>query len=189
MEITAIVIPASQEAPIDLRKLDSEDLVAYQALVGGNVEPVDLDNPAASMYVNEEGKLLHLPINMRATHVAWAHNKLVRNEDIVMGDAFILGPVNQDGEDTSVPQTHIDRLVPTEPFRVEVLARGETTWAGNALLYDTWAQAYVAAYGLQQRWTLSRSYGLFPVPLPSSSDTRTDRKILADITSAITRLL
>jgi uncharacterized protein DUF3846 len=167
VEITAILIPARQVARVELRKLDCSDLSAYQALVGGNVEPIDLDAPAASMYINEEGKLLHLPVNMRATHVVWAHNELMRNEDIVMGDAFILGPVDRDGWDTSVPQSYVDLLFPREPFRIEVLARGETVWAGNAMSYDTWEQAYIAADSLRRRWTLAEKLRIVPLSTPT----------------------
>jgi hypothetical protein len=167
VEITAILIPASQEASVELRKLDNGDLAAFQALVGGSVEPVNLVNPTASMYVNEEGKLLHLPVNMQATNVAWAHNELVRNEDIVMGDAFILGPIDGNGEDTSVPQLYIDLFFPSEPFRIEVLACGETVWAGNAVSYDTWEQAYMAACSLRQRWTLAEKLRVVPFSTPT----------------------
>jgi Domain of unknown function (DUF3846) len=167
VEITAILIPANQAAPVKLRKLDRHDLAAYQALVGGNIEPINLDAPAASMYVNEEGKLLHLPLNMRATHVVWAHNERLRNEDIVMGDAFILGPVDRKGNDTSAPQSYINLLFPTEPFRIEVLARGETIWAGNAMLYETWEQAYIAADSLHRRWTLAEKLRIVPRSTPT----------------------
>ena len=167
MEITAILIPASQTAAVELRKLDSKDLGAYQALVGGYVESVNLDNPSASMYINEEGKLIHLPVNMQATYVEWAHNGLMRNEDVVMGDAFILGPVDGNGEDTSVPQLYVDLFFPSEPFRIEVLACGETVWAGNAMSYDTWEQAYTAASNLRQRWTLAEKLRIVPLSAPT----------------------
>ena len=167
MEITAILIPADQLMPVELRTLDRDDLGSYQALVDGYIEAVDLEHPAASMYINEEGKLYGLPINMRATHVEWAHNALLRQEDIVMGDAFILGPVDQNGDDTSVPQAYIDLLFPAEPFRVEVLARGETTWAGNAMSYDTWEQAYMAADSLWRRWTLAHKMRIVPLSFPT----------------------
>jgi hypothetical protein len=167
VKLTAILIPASQAASVELRKLDSKDLAAYQALVGGYVEPVNLDNPAGSMYINEEGKLLRLPVNMQATYVEWAHNELMRNEDIVMGNAFILGPVDGNGEDTSVPQLYIDLFFPSEPFRIEVLACGETVWAGNAMSYDTWEQAYMAASKLRQRWTLAERLRIVPLSTPT----------------------
>jgi hypothetical protein len=167
VELTAILIPASQAASVELRKLDSKDLAAYQALVGGYVESVNLDNPAGSMYINEEGKLLRLPVNMKATYVEWAHNELMRNEDIVMGDAFILGPVDGNGEDTSVPQLYIDLFFPSMPFRIEVLACGETVWAGNAMSYDTWEQAYMVASNLRQRWILAERLRIVPLSTPT----------------------
>jgi hypothetical protein len=166
VEITAILIPASQEAPIKRRKLD-RNLAAYQDLVGGKIEPVDLNNPPASMYINEEGILLHLPINMRATHVVWAHNELLRNESIILGDTFIVGPVDRNGDDLTVPHAYIDLLFPAEPFRVEVLARGETVWAGNAMTYDTWEQAYMAADNLYRRWTLADKLRIVPRSTPT----------------------
>lgn len=169
MEITAILIPTHQRAPIELRRLGHRDVAAYRALVGGNIQVVDLDAPPASMYVNEEGKLLHLPINMRATHVVWAHNERLRNEDIIMGDAFIVGPVDRNGDDLTVPQGYIDLLFPAEPFRVEVLARSETVWATNAMTYDTWEQAYIAASSLHRRWTLAEKLRIVPSSTPTQA--------------------
>jgi hypothetical protein len=185
VEVTAILIPADQLMPVELRTLDREDLASYQALVGGYIEAVNLEGPAASMYINEEGKLYGLPVNMRATHIEWAHNALLREEDIVMGDAFILGPVDQNGDDTSVPQLYIDVFFPSEPFRIEVLAFGETVWAGNAMSYDTWEQAYMAASCLRQRWTLAERLRIVLLSTPTRQRYAEGSEILADTTSAV----
>ncbi|MCK9928873.1 DUF3846 domain-containing protein [Frankia sp. Mgl5] len=59
-EITAIVIPADIEQPLRQERIGSVDLPAYQALVGGSIQAIELFRPEASMYINEEGKLLQI---------------------------------------------------------------------------------------------------------------------------------
>ena len=38
-----------------------------------------------------EGKLDDLPLNQRATVIAWAHNSAFRGYDVIVGNTFIVG--------------------------------------------------------------------------------------------------
>jgi len=91
------------------------DLAWLQARVGGLIEPVRLDQiltdrgrvlVEATMFVNETGKNDMLPLNPRATDMAtlaiggWFH-------DVIMGDVVVLGQVDDEGDETPVP----DKLV------------------------------------------------------------------------------
>jgi hypothetical protein len=52
-------------------------------------------------------------------------------------------------------------------FRFDVLATGETSWANNALEYDTPAEAEAAAYDLFYRWFLVEKFRVVPTSTPT----------------------
>jgi len=73
-----------------------------QKLVGGYVEALP-GKHRAMLYVNEEGKLHHLPPNPLA-------NRLVRDwaigmfpDDFIVGNVLVLGSCDKDGNETSCP--------------------------------------------------------------------------------------
>ncbi len=68
------------------------ELEEIQALVGGYIEIISL-NESEVMVVNEEGKLLGLPINRKASQKAW-RSRAIALSDYVVGDVVICG-VNQ----------------------------------------------------------------------------------------------
>ena len=72
------------------------------AAVGGPLEAVTLHSPGTkahcTMYVNEEGKLEGLPINIRASR--FAHTGGHWHRDVIVGPAVLIGPPDKDGNDT-----------------------------------------------------------------------------------------
>jgi hypothetical protein len=75
----------------------------YQAVVGGYIEGVF--GNVATIYVNEEGLLLRLPLNPVATYFA----QFILGRNVVLhGTALIVGPGDGEGDDTSVRQTVVD---------------------------------------------------------------------------------
>lgn len=153
--ITGIVIPADLDQPVRLEQLDKADLGVYRRLVGGPLEAVELERPAASLYLNEQGKLEELPINPRATLIVWVHNSRYRGHDTIVGDVFIVGPVDEEGDDLTVP----DELVAlfTKPgrfkFDVNTLSDDEDTWTSDGMVYEGVFDAYAASVELALRWT------------------------------------
>lgn len=105
--IQVVVIPANPALPTELREIEP-DLTAMQAIVGGYIEVAGLLEPLATMYINEEGKLMRLPLNQRATAILQRHNPAMAG--YVVGDVFICGVPNRDGKDTSCPDEYL-RLV------------------------------------------------------------------------------
>lgn len=72
---------------------------AINAAVGGWLEGVPVRDVTA--YVNEEGKLNSLPRNEIAT--ALAHrDKAIYPHDYIAGDMFVAGPLDEEGEITSL---------------------------------------------------------------------------------------
>lgn len=76
------------------RKSEIEnDLGAFQAVVGGYIEGIF--RPDFTIYVNEEGIMMRLPINERIAEV-------IDYPQPLFGNALIVGPA-EDGSDTDVP--------------------------------------------------------------------------------------
>ncbi|GAB1509829.1 DUF3846 domain-containing protein [Actinophytocola sp. KF-1] len=136
--ITAIVIPVDLDQPIRQQQLNASDLDAYRQIVGGNLELVHFAEPPAGMYINDEGKLDGLPFNHRATALLWAHNSAYRDRDVVVGPAFILGPPDHRGDDTSAPDDLVNLLFNTTRYRTQVQADGTGTWHGKPCGLRAW---------------------------------------------------
>ncbi len=151
--LTAIVVPADPEQPARLEQLGKNNLDAYRRLVGGNIEVVSLERPPASLYFNEEGKFTGLSLNLRATALLWAHNSAFRGRDNILGDAFILGPPDRQGDDTSAPEELVALLFHTGSFRVLIKNQGDERYFGHLPTYDSWFTAYVRGVELAQRWS------------------------------------
>lgn len=146
LRINSIVIPADEEQPLRQSELPREGLTERQQLVGGLIQPVDLAEPSARLYSNEEGKLMHLPPNKRATLLLWAHNLRFRYADFIVGDAFLVGPVER-GADSTVPDEFVRTLFEGTRFRVELKPPGETEWHEHPERFNDWVTAYEHAVG------------------------------------------
>lgn len=142
LRITSIVIPADESLPLHTREIGPSQLSDYQHLVGGLIDVIDIDNPPASLYVNDEGKLLDLPLNRRATVLLWAHHSGLRFRDFVAGDAFLTGQPDQAGDGTDTPEDLVRVLVDGQQCRVQSKLRGDDTWHLSPDRFAHWAGAY-----------------------------------------------
>lgn len=86
-------------------EIDNEDLSSYQEIVGGYIEAIT--GKIATVYVNEEGLILNLPVNpsvsIFVSRFLWdgAYSRL-------NGTALIVGPPDEEGFDTPVRQSVVD---------------------------------------------------------------------------------
>lgn len=92
----AIVIPAN--GPMRIEECNkSKELITK--VVDGNIESLDLGE-CGTMYLNEDGKLINLPINYNATAMYAACYGYV---DIIVGDVVVFGRNDCDFNDISAP--------------------------------------------------------------------------------------
>lgn len=150
--VQAIVVPANLSEPIRLEQLDKRDADAYRRIVGGNLEAVDLTDPAASVYFNEEGKLYELPINHRLTMLLWMHNKLFRGEDVIVGSGLIVGPPDGEGDDQDAPAELVELLFDTAEYRVQARKVDSRSWHTTLDTVPLWTDAYRLALKLGLEW-------------------------------------
>ncbi|MFF0822041.1 DUF3846 domain-containing protein [Micromonospora haikouensis] len=160
--ITAIVIPADPAEPVRLEQLDEHDLGTYQHLVGGNVEVVNLDRPPASLYLNEEGKLLDLPLNQRATVLLWAHSSAFRGRDVIVGTAFVVGPPDAEGDDQTAPAELVELLPGSVRCRVQFTTSESDVWRSDEEVFTDALAAYLHGVQLAQRAAAIREVRVVP---------------------------
>ncbi len=145
--IKIVVVPADPALPVRLVDHDETSLRAAQTLVGGSIEPIDLTRPAATLYVNENGKVDGLPRNGRATLLTWVHAPQLRGKDVIAGDAYLTGPVRR-SLDTDASADLIAVLTGTAT-QVQTRSRHRRRWTtvpGRVdTAYDTPFDAYATA--------------------------------------------
>jgi len=143
LRVNSIVIPADEDGPLRQHQLAPSGLAERQALVGGDIEGLMIGEPSARLLMNEDGKLLQLPVNRRATLLLWMHNKRLRYRDVLVGDVVVLGYPDEEGVDTSVPDELISRLFSATQLRVETQGHGEAEWnTPSHAPFDNWLDAY-----------------------------------------------
>lgn len=102
--ITAVTIPAHGDlTTVTIPSADAE-LEILQRLVGGYIEGVTLPADGLIGFVNEEGKILDLPANERAT--LGMHGRLLPG-DFISGTLVVTGPYNEDGDPTSADEAAV----------------------------------------------------------------------------------
>lgn len=104
----AAIIPADNTQPIRFEQI-TPDLGTFQSLAGGDIQLVALRPYSMNMYLNENGKLEALPANHRAT-VLCHWSEAIPADDFICGDAVLVGPIDDDGEETGLADVQVDWL-------------------------------------------------------------------------------
>lgn len=159
--VKALVIPAVEGEPITEREVDT--LEDYQAVVGGWIEPVDIPALGVTVYVRDEGLILNLPFNPRATFLWWYFVPEARQRAILVGPALITGLPDRSGDSTDVPSEVVEMLAHLGEWRVEVRTIGDPKWYRNQMTYSDYFEALVWAMVTLERWTAAEDTRVVPV--------------------------
>lgn len=152
MNITGIRIPVDLDEPLERREIEMGDIKDYQLIVGGMFDVIDFEQPPASVFFNDEGKIIGLPMNRRATTLLWACSIDWIAHDYLMGDVLLLGQPDDEGDTQSVPDELLSILLNPGMFRIEVQT-GTDDWSGNELRFDDVWNAYAWGVALASRWS------------------------------------
>ena len=141
-----ILIPANINEPLTVVHFDRVD--EFQRDVGGYIETLMLPTPAetaAILVVNKEGKLsgFDLDVNNRATLLLWVHNRAFVKHDEICGDAIVIGPTDEFGNFTGVPEKLLKLLTTNDPVQLDLgvsLLEPQTAVRGT---FRTWVGAYI----------------------------------------------
>jgi len=93
-----------------VEKLTLNSYEDYRKAVGGYIELIGLKDGSIA-YINEDGKMLDLDYNKKATELC---KGIIRKDDYIVGTMIVLGHGDDEGNDTSI----------TEEMEREVLQLG-----------------------------------------------------------------
>jgi len=112
-------IPVEEHPEIITVNEGQDELALLQKAVGGYIEAVEVTEDGHTLYLNDEGKMNGLPVNETATRMT---RGILSPFDLIMGDAVLVGPVDDEGESTTVDLTTIG-----ERFALELPSPAEAT--------------------------------------------------------------
>ncbi|WOI90199.1 DUF3846 domain-containing protein [Rhodococcus qingshengii] len=165
MIISGIFIPHDEEEPLRTVEFEQGDYKAIQGFIGGTFGVINIERPAlSSIFVHDDGKIIGLPLNRRATMLLWASDSKWRHFDAIMGDALVLGIPDDEGETMGVPAELDELLLHTSEYKMEVQTVGDgDSWSGNGLRFSEPFEAYNYVLGLADRWGAVTEVRIVPV--------------------------
>jgi hypothetical protein len=83
----------------------------------------------------------------------WVHNSAFLDRDVIVGDAFIVGPPDHHGNDRSVPDELVTLLFNTKRFRLLAQRQGEAEPKSNSMVFEHWFDAYLNAIQTARHWS------------------------------------
>jgi len=86
--------------------IEDVELETLQEAVGGLIQAVDL-TPSLTMWCNEEGKLIGLPVNPVATAM-WT--RYFGETDVIVGDVVFTGGCDEDGNTTALLDEDAEKI-------------------------------------------------------------------------------
>ena len=92
-------IPVEGHPEIITVEEGQDELALLQKTVGGYIEAVTVTEDGHTLYLNDEGKMNGLPVNETATRMT---RGILSPYDLIMGDTVLVGPVDDEGESTTV---------------------------------------------------------------------------------------
>jgi len=165
--VRALRIPADQDEPIS--PLDVHQLEDYRAAVGGWIEPVDIPELGITIYVHEEGLVLGLPFNPRASFLWWYFVPEARQKAMLVGPALIVGLPDANDDSTDVPAGVASLLTDTGPWQVEAHFPGLAKWYRRLETHGDYFEALVYAMVLLERWVEVDDVRVVP-PAPDAGE-------------------
>ena len=149
--VRGILIPIDED--LELQEVHVDGFEDYQKLVGGMFQCLDIESPSATLFSHEEGKLIGLVMNRRATLIWWLHDERFRDVDALMGEVVLVGQPDKDGNTQDIPDELFALLMETPLYKMQVQTVGDgDAWSGNAIRYDNWPDAYSHVMLLASNW-------------------------------------
>ena len=149
---TCALLPHDEDQALRLENV--ENLRDLQQAVGGFIEAVAVGQPAMTLFANEDGKVMGLPVNRRATLLWWLLVPQSRHRDVLCGSVVLVGPADKDGRSTDIPEEIRHLLFDAQSFKVEVQTTdSHDSWTGSRQVFSDYFAAAASGLSLADRWT------------------------------------
>lgn len=109
MKHAVIIKTTGERKVVDLGDPSNSELSILQEVVGGWVQPVDIADDM-TLWCNEEGKLLGLPMNYPAMNSTSASEVLMPG-DVIAGDVIITGGTDDEGDTLGLREDQVSALM------------------------------------------------------------------------------
>lgn len=107
--IRAIFIPSEISQAPEIREI-IPDLETLTDLVGGDVDALELQDPAGTLYLEYAAQVNQGRFNQRATALVQRH--CPSHAGFIVGDTVLVGPADENDEDTDVAAAYVAYLQP-----------------------------------------------------------------------------
>jgi hypothetical protein len=104
--MTKQAIVVTTEGEMSVIDIAGDELTTLQSKVGGWVQAIDITS-SLTMWANEEGKLVGLPVNGFATEL-WESR--FGATDIIVGDIVLTGVADDEGETLGLSDTQVESI-------------------------------------------------------------------------------
>ena len=141
VEITGILIPVDEYDAVHIVKFQQGDIRFMQSCVGGTFDVIDTTSPALSLWINDEGRILRLRPNMRATHLLWCVDSRWRSLNFLAGSVLVTGQPDEEGNTTSVPVEFVRLVFDVPDYRVEERLTDSDTWRATREVFTDFFSA------------------------------------------------
>lgn len=91
---------------------DVKGYLGFRRIIGGYLEAIRLPRADLSAFIDEQGKLHDLKYNPVATMLAMACGfRFNYGDQGIVGPMIVVGPPDENGEETSIPEDKINKLM------------------------------------------------------------------------------
>ncbi|MFI2837591.1 DUF3846 domain-containing protein [Mycolicibacterium sp. PDY-3] len=112
--IKTLVIPADEDQDMYVLELEQGDTNKMREVIGGWFGASEGQQIPVAFWYHDEGKIINLPQNDRATLMWWASDKRFWNFDYLAGDVLVTGMADGEGNTLTCPDEFLDLALKTD---------------------------------------------------------------------------
>ena len=152
MRIKGLLIPQDAGEEVKVVEFEQRDVAMMQGYVDGLLGVTDLDEIKTSLWYNDEGKLIEMPINYRATFLLYVYRpEFSQAGDPIVGPVLVTGMPDRRGDTKSIPDELLTLLTETKAYHVKWNFVGEKESHRQTIVFTDWPTAFEYAYQLARR--------------------------------------
>ncbi|GAB3608357.1 hypothetical protein GCM10027414_04820 [Humibacter ginsengiterrae] len=131
--VRSIVIPQDGAENPRVQELASID--EFQEVVGGWLEPIEIEALDVTVYMDESAERRHGPLNSRATALWWYFSSGAESRRFILGDVVVAG-IDDGLGGADVPDTLVHGLFEQHRFVVQAHRGSSEEWLDTYARFD-----------------------------------------------------
>lgn len=132
--VRSIVIP--RDGAGDPRVLELASVDEFQDVVGGWLEPIEIEALDVTVYMDESAERRHGPLNSRATALWWYFSSGAEPRRFILGDVVLAG-IGDGASGTNVPEYLVHGLFEHHRYVVQAQRGAAEGWVDTYARFDS----------------------------------------------------